>query len=244
MKKLLIHLLMFCVASALSLTVAAQPVGSDASGADALGAYVQDLLAKQQTTLKATVGQKPWRIEVVLGQLDPRLKLAPCSKVQPFMPAGSPMWGRTRVGLRCEQGPVRWSVFWPVTVKVWGEALVPVTPLRPGVPVVAADFRLAEVDLAEKTSPAVMQLSEVVERTVLRQVEPGQSVRQDDFKARRWFAAGDPVQLKVRGAGFAVAAEGTALTHGDEGQCARIRMDNGRIVCAQPVAERVAELIL
>lgn len=188
--------------------------------------------------------KKPWRVEVVLGQLDPRLKLAPCDKVRAYMPNGVQMWGKTRVGLRCEQGPVHWNVFWPVTVKVWGQALVAAVPLRPGDPVNENDLRLAEVDLAEKTSPAVMRLADIVGRTLLRGIEPGQSVRQDDVKARRWFAAGDPVRLTVRGDGFQIAAEGTALTPGDEGQCARVRTDNGRVVCGHPVGDRLVELSL
>jgi len=184
------------------------------------------------------------RFEVTLGQLDPRLKLAPCDKVQAYMPQGMRMWGKTRVGLRCEQGPVRWNVFWPVSVKVWGQALVAVVPLRPGTPVAAADLRLAEVDLAAHASPAVMRSNEVVGRSVVRPIEPGQSLRQEDIRARRWFAAGDPVRLVVKGSGFSVASEGTAITPGDEGQCAKIRVDGGRVVCGEPVAQRQVEISL
>jgi len=75
-------------------------------------------------------------------------------------------------------------------------------------------------------------------------MQPGQSLRQEDVKARRWFAAGEPVRLTVKGAGFSVGAEGTALTAGDEGQCARIRLDGGRIVCGDPVGSRQVEITL
>lgn len=184
------------------------------------------------------------RVEVELGQLDPRLKLAPCDKVKAYVPNGVPLWGRSRVGLRCEQGVARWNVFWPVTVKVYGQALVAVVPLRPGALVNAADLRMAEVDLAASTSPAVMKLTDIVGRAVVRHVEPGQSIRQDDIKMRRWFAAGDPVKVVVKGPGFLISSEGTALMPGDEGRCARVRTDNGRVVCAQPVGDRQVELVL
>ncbi|HYR25105.1 MAG TPA: hypothetical protein VEQ09_04700, partial [Aquabacterium sp.] len=43
---------------------------------DALGVLVKDLARSQSSTVASPVpGQKPWRVEVVLGQLDPRLKL-------------------------------------------------------------------------------------------------------------------------------------------------------------------------
>lgn len=184
------------------------------------------------------------RVEIILGQLDPRLKLAPCDKVNAYMPEGSRLWGRTRVGLRCEVGSVRWNVYWPVTVKVWGPAVVAVVPLKPGSLMSAADLRVAEVDLAESSSPAILKAEDIIGRSVLRTIEPGQGLRQDDVRMRRWFAAGEPVHLTVKGVGFAIASEGTALSHGIEGQCARIRVDSGRVVCGKPVGERLAEITL
>ena len=192
---------------------------------------------------QAALPFKP-RLEVILGRLDPRLKLAPCEKVRAFLPEGTRLWGRSRVGLRCEQGPVRWNVYWPVTIKVWAPALVATSPLRAGATVTEADFRIAEVDLAETVSPAVVDVAEVAGRTLIRNVEPGESLRQDDIKLRRWFAAGEPVKVTVKGNGFAVGAEGTALSHGDEGRCARIRIDSGRVLCGLPVGERRAEVTL
>src|SRR5947209_20275302 len=33
------------------------------------------------------------RVDVQVGQLDPRLRLAPCQKVEPYLPAGTRLWG-------------------------------------------------------------------------------------------------------------------------------------------------------
>lgn len=215
--------------------------------ASALQSEVQNLLKLQPTPIKeeaSAPGDKPWRVEFELGQLDPRLKLAPCERIRAYLPEGAQVWGRTRVGLRCEQGPVKWNVYWPVTVKVWGQALVAVVPLRPGQLVSQADLRLAEVDLASSSSPALKKAADIVGRSVVRGIEPGQSIRQEDVRARRWFASGDTVRLNVVGAGFRVVAEGLAISHGDEGRCARIRTDNGKVLCGMPVGERLAELTL
>lgn len=220
----------------------------------ALHAQVESLLRQQAASpgneaapgnaAASTAPRPARRVEVVLGQLDPRLRLAPCDKVRAYMPDGVQLWGKSRVGLRCEQGAVRWNVFWPVTVKVWAPALVATVPLRPGVPIQDADVRLSEVDIAASASPAVVQAADVRGRSVVHTIEPGQAIRVDDIRARRWFAAGEPVNLQVRGAGFMVASEGMALTPGDEGRCARVRTDSGRVVCALPVGERLAELRL
>lgn len=191
-----------------------------------------------------SLGAEP-RVEIVLGRLDPRLRLAPCDKVRAYLPEGTRLWGRTRVGLRCERGPVAWNVYWPLTVKVWAPSVVAAAPLKPGAVLTAADLSIAETDLAATNSPAVMRPEDVVGRTVLRSVAMGQGVRQGDLRNRRWFAAGEPVNVLVKGKGFAVAAVGTALAHGEEGgQCARIRVENGRVLCGQPVGERRVEVTL
>jgi hypothetical protein len=52
----------------------------------------------------ASSGDLPLRMEVEVGALDRRLTLAPCAQVEPYLPAGSRLWGKTRVGLRCVQG--------------------------------------------------------------------------------------------------------------------------------------------
>lgn len=226
---------------------ASQGAAPGAPAAVGLQAQVEGLLHQQplpQGSDAAARNRTPWRVEVALGQLDPRLKLAPCDKVKAYVPDGTALWGRARVGLRCEQGPVRWNVYWPVTVKVWGQALVAAVPLRPGNIVNQADVVLAEVDLAASGSPALVQANEIVGRTVVKAVSAGQSLRQDDVKSRRWFAAGDPVRLTVRGPGFQVGSEAVALGHGDEGRCTRVRTEAGRVLCAQPVGDRLVEVTL
>lgn len=184
------------------------------------------------------------RLEVSLGSADARLRLAPCDKVQAYVPDGVNLWGRSRVGLRCEQGAVHWNVYVPVTVRVFGAGVVPAVNLPLGARIEAADLRVAEVDLAAEGSPAILSVDEAAGRLVARSVQAGQSLRQGHLKAKRYFAVGDPVRLIVKGSGFSVSGTGEALTPGDEGQCARIRTEAGRIVCGRPVGERAVELSL
>lgn len=184
------------------------------------------------------------RVEVVLGQLNARLKLAPCQRISTYLPQGARLWGRTHVGMRCEEGAVAWNVYWPVVVKVWMPAVVAAVPLRPGSLVSQADLRVAEVDVAAANAPAVTDPQLIIGRAVTRMIAAGEAVRSSDIKQRRWFAAGEPVTVLVHGDGFAASARGVAISHGDEGQCARIRMDAQRVLCAQPVGDGQAEVLL
>ena len=200
----------------------------------------------RQLAMSGTGGatQAAPRIEVEVGQLDPRLRLAPCQQVQPYVPDGIRMWGKSRIGLRCVQGPTRWNVYLPITVKVFGTALVATSGLMAGSVLSAGDLTPAEIDLAEDSSPPVARPELAVGRTLARLLKPGQGLRQSHLKARQWFAAGETVTVLAQGDGFSVASEAQALNAGIEGQPVRLRTESGRIVTGQPVGDRRVELAL
>jgi len=177
------------------------------------------------------------RIEIQVGQLDPRLHLAPCQRVEPYLPAGTRLWGKARIGLKCTQGPTAWNVYLPITVKLYGQALVATAPLAVGAVVTEADLVQAEVDLAEDSSLAVVDAQLAVGRTLARALNPGQSLRQAHLKPRQWFAAGETVKVVAMGSGFSIAGEGQALTPGVEGQPARVRTESGRVLTGMPAGE-------
>lgn len=192
----------------------------------------------------AAATDKPLRFEVQVGALDPRLKLAPCQRIEPYLPPGVRLWGKARIGLRCTQGVKPWNVYLPVTVRVFGQALVSAVPMPAGTTLRETDLRMAEVDLAEDNAAVITNASLAVGRTLNRPLIAGRGLRQTDLKPRMWFAAGDSVKVLASGPGFSVAGSGQALTPGIEGQTARVRTDNGQVVTGTPVGTRVVELSL
>lgn len=184
------------------------------------------------------------RVEVEPGRLDPRLRLAPCERIEPFLPANARIWGRTRVGLRCVQGAANWSVSLPVTVKVFAPAWVLSEPLQAGAVLQAAQLQQAEVDWAAAATPPVADVSLLVGRQLLRPLAAGAPVRVADLRQRQWFGAGDTVQVLARGQGFSVTGEGQALSPGIEGQPVRVRIDNGRIVSGLATGRNRVEVSL
>ncbi len=184
------------------------------------------------------------RVEVVLGQLDARLRLAPCQRIEPYLPSGSALWGKTRIGLRCTLGASAWNVFLPISVNVFGKAWVAAAPLSAGATLSASDLVQAEVNLAEEAGAAITDADTALGRTLGRALNAGQALRQTDLKARQWFAAGEEVKVSARGSGFSVAGTGQALNHGLEGQPVRVRVESGRVLVGMPVGERQVELPL
>jgi flagella basal body P-ring formation protein FlgA len=223
------------------LALAPRPLRAQAIDAAGMTRLQQQLQAL--TTGQITAPAQA-RIEVIAGQLDARLKLAPCNQIDPYLPSGARLWGSTRVGLRCSDGPVRWNVYLPVTVKVWAPALVATSALASGTELSPRDVTLAEVDIAASPASTFNQAANVVGRKLAVPLMPGSTLRADMLRQRQWFAAGDPVALVARGDGFSVSGSGEALGPGLEGQPVRVRTDSGRIVVGQPVGERRVEIRL
>ena len=189
-------------------------------------------------------GNAPLRMEVTLGALDSRLKLQPCARVEPYMPAGVRLWGKTRLGLRCLEGASRWSIFIPVTVKAFGPAWVARGPVAPGQVLTADDGIESEVDWAEDTSPVLANPNMWVGQTAARGWAPGQAIRQAMVKPATVFQAGTQVRVVADGPGFQVMSDGQAITQGVVGQQARVRMDNGRIMSGVVLDARTVRLEL
>ena len=216
-------------------------------GAETGGGLDADTLQRIQALgASAASGQAAGtlRVEIEPGRLDPRLRLAPCERIEPYLPPGARAWGRSRVGLRCVQGPTAWNVYLPVTVKVFASAWVAAVALPAGTVLQAGQLRQAEVDWAAAATPPLADAAALLGRELARPLMPGAAVRAADLKQRQWFAAGDTVQLVARGSGFSVGGEGQALTAGIEGQPVRVRTGNGRVLSGQAVGRHRVEVAL
>jgi flagella basal body P-ring formation protein FlgA len=217
--------------------------GASGSGLDPAWVTQAQSLATQAA--QAAFGERtPVRVEVMAGTLDPRLRLAPCARTDIFLPTGHRPWGRTRIGLRCLEGPTRWSVTLPLTVKVWAPAWVAAQPLPSGTVLQAHHLRLTEVDWAAEPAPVLWEPGAGVGRALSVPRAAGEPLRQSDLRAQRWFEAGETVILKAVGPGFAASGSGVALTVGLEGQSVRVRTAGGRTVTGRAVGDRLVEVLL
>jgi flagella basal body P-ring formation protein FlgA len=198
-----------------------------------------DVLALGQRWLESTVVQvpvdasstgMPLRMEVAVGVLDTRLRLAPCAKVEPYIPTGARLWGKSRIGLRCLDGAVRWNVFLPVTVKAFGPAWISKTNVNAGTVLTMADAMASEVDWADDASPVVAMPEQWVGQIATRSWGAGQAIRQSMLRPAQVFQAGTQIRVLAQGVGFQVTSDGQAMTPGVVGQLARVRIEGGRVM--------------
>ena len=165
-----------------------------------------------------------------MGALDPRLRLAPCQRIEPYLPTGTRLWGRTRLALRCMVGPSRWNVFLPITIKAYGPAWVLTGPVATGAILSQKDAVQAEVDWAAENDAVVADVAQWVGKTTIRSLSAGQALRQSMVRAPRLHQAGAQVRIVSNGGGFSVSSSGQAMTSAGVGDTLRVRLPNGKMV--------------
>lgn len=241
-------LAMGCVAGAAS-AFAATPAGAPPPllpGRPVQPAHEKEIHAflRQQPQLQADGNDQGFtRVDIRVGALDSRIQLTPCSRMEPYLPSGVRLWGRTMIGVRCTEGG-RWNVLIPVTVSVWGRAMVAAGPLAAGTVLGVQDAREQEVELSRERMPVVRTSQALEGHTLVRNINAGQPVLENMLKVTPVLAAGDAVRLRISGPGFAIAAQGVALAPAGDGQTVRIRTEQGKVLSGTAREGRIVDVAL
>jgi flagella basal body P-ring formation protein FlgA len=242
-KRLIAFLLLLGSLLVVAKVQAAEPPASAGDSAN-MEQVARDFLQPSVDSVTRQGADSPLRAEVVVGSLDARLRLAPCARVEPHLPTGTRLWGRARVGLRCVDGPIRWNVYLPVTVKAWGPAWVIKRPVSAGEVLTQEDADLAEVDWAEQSASVLATPALWVGQQAAFTLLPGQALREHMVRATQAFSAGSQVRVTQSGTGFEVVVNGKALSSGMVGQNTRVRLPNGKIVTGLVRDGQTVELAL
>lgn len=227
---------------ALGQPAMAQNLAQDAGAALESGqvAQARELVLQAAQAMKLGAA----RVEVQVGALDARLRLAPCRRTEAYLPAGQRAIGRTRVGLRCLEGTTLWNVTLPVQVSLFAPGIVVREALPAGTVLTAQHLQLAEIDWGADAGRAHADSTGLVGRELGRALNPGNAVFSADLKTRQWFRAGETVQVLARGAGYTVSTDGEALSPGLEGQAVRVRTSSGRVLSGRASGDRQVEVML
>ena len=163
------------------------------------------------------------RTTVELGNLDPRLRLAPCTMgLRAFAPMGTRAMGGSLVGVQCV-GPTRWSVFLRVNVVVEAPVLVAYRGLARGGVITADDLRIEVRRIDSLRSGYVSDFAQAVGMVASRHIRAGAALTPRMLNAQRLVRRGERVIMLISSGAMTVRASGKSLSDGVMGQVIDLR---------------------
>ncbi|QQJ96971.1 flagellar basal body P-ring formation protein FlgA [Burkholderia ambifaria] len=180
--------------------------------------------------LQQQIAGLPGKTTATVATAFPR-GLAACTTLEPFLPTGARLWGRTTVGVRCA-GERPWTVYLQAKVAVQATYYVAARQIAPGEPLTVADLVARDGDLTVLPLAVITDPAQAVGATALARISAGLPLRQDMLKSAASVSAGQTVRVVAAGPGFTISAEGSALANAAPGQSIRVRMAAGQIVTA------------
>lgn len=169
--------------------------------------------------------------EIVIGRLDPRLRLPRCTQALAtrFTHAARGN-GSMSVEVRCE-GSKPWSLYVPVTIARYADVVVAARPLARGHVITAADLTTARqrVDLARHDY--LVNAASAIGQITRRSLAGGQMLGTRQLERPNLVRRGEQVTLSIGNHAINVSVKGTALADGSMGERIRVRnLSSKRIV--------------
>jgi flagella basal body P-ring formation protein FlgA len=155
--------------------------------------------------------------------------LAPCTSLDPFMPTGARLWGRTTVGVRCA-GEHPWTLYLQVRVSINATYYLAARAIAPGEVLSSADLLARDGDLTSMPQAVVTDPTQAVGAVALSRVPAGLPLRTDMLRGASSVSIGQNVRVVADGSGFSISAEGSAMNNAAPGQQVRVKTSAGQII--------------
>lgn len=174
-----------------------------------------------------TVGL-PGKVGVKVMPTFPR-GLAACTTLEPFMPTGARLWGRTTVGVRCA-GAKPWTLYLQAQISIEATYYLAARQIESGAMVTAEDLLARNGDLSNLPRAIITDPSQAVGSTALVRINAGMPLRQDLLKSASAVTIGQTVRVIAQGQGFSISSEGSVMNNASPGQQVRVKMAGGQII--------------
>ncbi len=179
--------------------------------------------------LRAQTAALPGEVSIEIGVPDPRLKLHACRNLHTFLPSGSRAWGKTTVGVRCNEANP-WTIYVPAHVRIQGDYYIAAAPLAQGTTIDISHLAKARGELSGLPSGVITNPEQALGKTLILPVTAGLPLRQEILRSPPVIQQGQIVRIILNGPGFSVSNEGRALGNGAEGQLVQARTSQGQVV--------------
>lgn len=174
--------------------------------------------------------------EVTAGSLDPRLRLIRCTGgMRGQLPLGATLQARSMVAISCK-GPVRWTVYVPVTVESRISVLVLKHPVARDARLTIEDVAIESRKVTGLSTAFLTNVTDLQSRSAERPLSMGTTLTVDMLKPDMVIRHGQDVTLIASAGGIEVRAAGRALADAAAGT--RLKAQN---LSSLKVVEGVAE---
>ncbi|MFT5452019.1 MAG: flagella basal body P-ring formation protein FlgA [Enterobacterales bacterium] len=161
------------------------------------------------------------RVEIIVGNLDPRLRLVQCTEeLNLFIPPGSRLQGNTTIGVRCLNSRP-WSIYIPVRIAIYEKAIVTLRKMSRGELISQEDIILSEVDTSIVRGTTFTETFDLIGTKLKTTLKANQVI---SSTAICLICKGDTVIIKSDNKAVSVSVAGIALNDGGKGD--RIRVQN------------------
>lgn len=183
----------------------------------------------------------PGQVSIQVANIDPRTALPACAALEAFMPNGAKLFGKTSIGVRCDEKPA-WSVFVQATIKVSADLLVANRPLSQGLVLSADDFSVQSGELGQ---PGILTAPEqAIGKTLKFAIGAGQVLRMDMLRPDFLIKQGQNIRVYIRANGFEIGTEGMAMNDASAGQAVSIKVASGQLIQAFAAQDGSAQIRL
>ncbi len=185
---------------------------------------VEDIANTARAFVYAQMSETYTNVEVSVNQIDRRLRLKQCSQqLEAFSPGYGGRQGMSTVGIRCNSDQP-WSIYVPVTVKVYKNVAVLKRPVTRNMPLTEADIVFEKTDINRLNAGYYTEINEITGKILTQNLAPGTILTQHLLKTPMAIKRGQLVTLIAKNSAIEVRAEGKALSRGAVGD--RIRVKN------------------
>lgn len=191
------------------------------------------------TFVQQQTAAQPGKISFQVNEMDSRISLSPCTRLEAFLPSGSQLIGKTSVGVRCldKNG---WSIFIPVQVKISLDLLVSARQLPLGHTLREEDITSQTIEITQ--TGGITDPKQALGKVLRYGIAAGQLLRSDMLRLPFSVKQGQVVQIAAQGDGFSIRNEGVALNNASEGENVQVRVSAGRVVSGVARADGVVEI--
>jgi len=175
------------------------------------------------------IKELPGNVSYTIGTIDPRIGQWGCQSIEPFLPPGRRLWGKTSIGVRC-LAPTAWTIHVPVHVSVMGDYVVASRDISSGNMILEADVMLQNGDITALPSAVLTDPLQAIGRASRNNLAAGQPVRGNQLMAALVVRQGQTVRTVSKGQGFSATSSGIAVNNAAEGQVAQVRTASGQVI--------------